>query len=202
MACPNGTMTEWNLKLFGEFQLSSSDGTPITALGRRDRAVLTYLALSPSQSESRERLAALLWSNRADEQARHSLALSTAVIRKALGDTDKNVVLSEPDSLAIDRTNFDVDVLAFRELVDEGTRESLSKAAELHYDDLLPGFEARSEGFDEWIDGERNRLRTMAVDALYRLTLLHAHAGDWQDVIAPDNPSIKDSGILQAHVGG
>ena len=122
----NETMTGWKLRLFGEFDLSSSDGTEIAALGRRDRAVLTYLILTPNQRESRERLAALLWSNRGEEQARHSLAQSTAVIRKALGDTDKNVVVSEPASLAIDWTKFDVDVLAFRELVDEGTLEDRS----------------------------------------------------------------------------
>ncbi len=82
-------MTEWKLNLFGEFHLSSSDGTQITSLGRRDRAILAYLALTTNQRETRERLAALLWSNRGDEQARHSLAQSTAVIRKALGDTEK-----------------------------------------------------------------------------------------------------------------
>ncbi len=176
-------MTEWKLKLFGEFDLSLNDGTEITVLGRRDRAVLTYLALTPNQRESRERLAALLWSNRGDEQARHSLAQSTAVIRKALGDADKSVVVSEPASLAIDWTKFDVDVLTFRKLVDEGTLESLRQAAALHAEDLLPGFEVRSEGFDDWIDGERNRLRHMAVDAHYRLTSLHAWAGDWEAVV-------------------
>ncbi|MCZ6588010.1 MAG: BTAD domain-containing putative transcriptional regulator [Alphaproteobacteria bacterium] len=176
-------MTEWKLKLFGEFDLSLNDGTEITVLGRRDRAVLTYLALTPNQRESRERLAALLWSNRGDEQARHSLAQSTAVIRKALGDADKSVVVSEPASLAIDWTKFDVDVLTFRRLVDEGTLESLGQAVALHAEDLLPGFEVRSEGFDDWIDGERNRLRHMAVDAHYRLTSLHARAGDWEAVV-------------------
>ena len=183
-------MGGWKLKLFGEFDLSTDDGTVITVLGRRDRAVLAYLALTPNQRESRERLAALLWSNRGDEQARHSLAQSTAVIRKALGDTDKSVVVSEPASLAIDWTNFEVDVLAFRELVNEGTIESLRQAAELHDDDLLPGFEVRSEGFDEWIDAERNRLRTMAVDALFRLTSLNAHAEDWEAVIETANRTL------------
>ena len=161
----------------------------MTAPIPRPERTLT-LALTPNQRESRERLAALLWSNRGDEQARHSLAQSTAVIRKALGDTDKSVVVSEPASLAIDWTNFEVDVLAFRELVNEGTIESLRQAAELHDDDLLPGFEVRSEGFDEWIDAERNRLRTMAVDALFRLTSLNAHAEDWEAVIETANRTL------------
>ena len=177
-------MTEWKLNLLGDFHLTSIDGTQIITLGRRDRAILTYLALSPSQRESLERLAALLWGDRGDEQARHSLAQSTAVVRKALGDVDKSVVVSEPASLAVDWTNFDVDVLAFRKLIDEGTRESFQLAIELYTDDLLPGFEVRSEGFDEWIDCERNRIRTMAVDAHYRLTALHASAGDWEAVVA------------------
>ena len=73
--------------------------------------------------------------------------------------------------------------MTFRELLEKGTIESLQQAAKLYADDLLPGFEVRSEGFDDWIDGERDRLRIMAVDALYRLTSLHAQAGDWEGVI-------------------
>ena len=176
-------MAGWNLKLFGEFRLSSSDGKEITALGRRDRAVLSYLVLCPGQRAGRERLAALIWSNRQDEQARHSLAQSTAVIRKALDDAHKSVVMSDAESLAIDGTAFNVDVVAFQELIGEGTLEALHRAGELYSGDLLQGVETRSEGFDEWLQAERNRLRSMATDALSRLADLYADAEDWDRVI-------------------
>lgn len=176
-------MTEWELRLFGEFHLSSREGGEVTSLGRRDRAVLAYLALAPNQRESRERLATLLWSNRGDEQARHSLAQSTAVVRKALGDVDKTVILSESASLAVDSENFDIDVLAFRDLINEGSRDSLQQALALYSDDLLPGFEVRSEGFDDWVNEERERLRNLAVEALQSLTLLEAEENDWNAVI-------------------
>lgn len=151
---------------------------------------MAYLALTPNQRESRERLATLLWSNRGDEQARHSLAQSTAVVRKALGDEDKTLVLSEPASLAVDWTTFDIDVLAFRDLVNEGTLDSLQQALALYRDDLLPGFEVRSEGFDDWVDGERERLRNSAVEALHKLTLLHTEGNDWNSVIETANRTL------------
>lgn len=177
-------MKKWQLRLFGAFHLSSFDGKEIAALGRRDRALLTYLALAPNHRESRERLATLLWSTRGDEQARHSLAQSTATVRKALGDTDKAVLHSDAMSLAVDSSAFDVDVLTFRALLAEGTRESLAKAVDLYSDDLLLDFEVNSEGFDEWVAGERDRLRAMAIDAHCNLASMHASEGDWEAVLA------------------
>jgi DNA-binding SARP family transcriptional activator/TolB-like protein len=176
-------MAKWKLRLFGEFRLSSDEGEVISALGRRDRAVLAYLALTPGRRESRDRLASLLWSNRGEEQARHSLVQSTAVVRKALGDVDKAVVQSEPASIAVDWSLFDVDVLDFLDLIEDGSLESLQEAVDHYTDDFLPGFELRSEGFDEWILRERDRLRAIAVDAYYRLTSLYAQADDWDAVI-------------------
>lgn len=177
------SMANWKLRLFGEFRLSSEDGEEITSLGRRDRVLLAYLALSPNNRESRERLAALLWTNRGDEQARHSLVQSTAVLRKALGDSEKTIIQSEPAALALDGSQFDVDVLNFCRLVGENTVESLQQAVDLGTGDLLPGFEVRSEGIDEWLTRERERLHTMAVDAHYRLASLYAQLGNWQMVI-------------------
>lgn len=176
-------MTKRTLRLFGEFHLSSDDGADPTALGRRERALLAFLALSPNPRESREQLAALLWSNRGDEQARHSLAQCTAALRKALGDSQKSIVMSEPASLAIDPDVFDIDVLGFAELFDQDTAESLQAAVDLYAGDLLPGLELRSEGFDAWLESERNRFRAMAIDAHFRLASRHAAAADWQGVI-------------------
>lgn len=176
-------MTAWSLTLFGGFGLSSWDGSEVTSLGRRDRALLAYLALCPGQREARDILATLLWSQRQDEQARHSLAQSTSVIRKALDDADKSFVLSDAESLALDGAAFAVDVLAFQELVSDGSREALKRAAELYTGDFLSGIETRSEGFDQWVDDERNRLRGLATDNLARLMYLDADAGDWEPAI-------------------
>lgn len=184
-------MAKWTLQLLGGFHLSSEDGEEITALGRRERAILAYLALTPNQRETRERLASLFWSSRGDEQARHSLVQSTAALRKALGDTEKTVIVSEANSLAIDWTDFDVDALTFRALIEEGSRESLHRATELYADDLLLGLDVRSEEFDEWIAGERERLRSMAVDAHYRLTNMYAQSGDWPAVIDAANRTLE-----------
>ena len=86
------------LLLLGRCQLLSPDGTDVTPRGRKARAVLAVLAMSAEGSVSRERLAGLMWSRHADEQARASLRQSLLEARRStdecapvLLDADRDV---------------------------------------------------------------------------------------------------------------
>jgi DNA-binding SARP family transcriptional activator len=46
-------------------------GGVVSITGKKNRALLAILALSPGQKMTRERLAALLWGDRSEEQARN-----------------------------------------------------------------------------------------------------------------------------------
>jgi DNA-binding SARP family transcriptional activator len=72
------------LTLLGGFTLAMDDGRQLYLPTRRDRPLLAYLALSPGRSKARERLAGLLWSDRAEAQARDSLKQSLAGMRQVL----------------------------------------------------------------------------------------------------------------------
>lgn len=61
------------VRLVGHFGLWRPDGAEVTLRSRRARALLAYLILTVPQVASRERLAALLWSERSDDHARASL---------------------------------------------------------------------------------------------------------------------------------
>jgi len=61
------------LTLFGGFSLAGADGVEVPLKSRKAKAVLAYLARSPRMSRSREEIMALLWSDRAEAQARASL---------------------------------------------------------------------------------------------------------------------------------
>lgn len=65
------------LELLGGFRLER-DGARLQLYSRKVESLLAYLALFP-QEHSREKLAALLWGDSTDEQARTSL-------RRALND--------------------------------------------------------------------------------------------------------------------
>ncbi|PYO74810.1 MAG: hypothetical protein DMD67_12980 [Gemmatimonadetes bacterium] len=59
------------------------DGTPAPAkvLWRKHLALLTYLALSPGRTRSREHLLGLLWPEKKESYARHSLNQAVAILR-------------------------------------------------------------------------------------------------------------------------
>ncbi len=63
------------------------DGAPAPAelLWRKHLALLVYLARSPRQTRSREHLIGLLWADRTELAARHSLSEALRVIRRHVG---------------------------------------------------------------------------------------------------------------------
>lgn len=67
----------------GGFVLESGGGRELTLPSRKDRLLLAYLALSAGKSQTRDRLAGLLWGDRAETQARDRLKQALAGIRHA-----------------------------------------------------------------------------------------------------------------------
>src|SRR5205823_12591542 len=59
---------------------------PPELLWRKHVALLVYLARSPRRRRTREHLVGLLWSDRDEKQARHSVSEALRVLRRALGD--------------------------------------------------------------------------------------------------------------------
>src|SRR6266511_6396780 len=83
---------------------------PPELLWRKHLALLVYLARSPRRSRTREHLAGVLWSDRDEKQARHSLSEALRVLRRALGDerlvADVDQVRLTPDAVALDCDRF------------------------------------------------------------------------------------------------
>src|SRR6266705_2893963 len=84
---------------------------PPELLWRKHLALLVYLARSPRKSRTREHLLGLLWSDRTEPLARHSLSEALRVLRRVLGDT---AVQADVDQvrLATDRVTLDCDRFA------------------------------------------------------------------------------------------
>jgi DNA-binding SARP family transcriptional activator len=146
-------------------------GAPVTLPTRKAQALLAYLAVRPGQAHPRDKLAALLWADHSEAQARDSFRHTLVGLRKALRDD----LISTGGSVALRPAAVDVDVVRFEEHVAARTPESLAKAVEVYRGDLLEGFMLREAALEEWLVGERERLRELALDALHRL-LVHLHA--------------------------
>jgi adenylate cyclase len=152
------------VRLLGGFELWSGDGRDVAPLGRKVRALAGCLALSPGKPWPREKLMALLWGDRGEEQARASLRQALAELRRALGEPSP--LRTEHDAVSFDPAMIAVDAVAFEQLV---KASRLNEAAMLYRGSLLDAHGVRDDAFEGWLRGERTRLHNLAIDVLDRL---------------------------------
>ena len=157
------------LTLLGGFTARWASGQVIDLPGQKDRALLAILALRPGVSFTRDKLAGLLWSDRADKQARDSLKHSLNYLRRCLHQACESMIVTDRHSVALDSTAMAVDVTVFEHLLSAGTQETLERAVALYRGDLLDGFAVQDPGFEGWLVGERQRLRLLVEEALTKL---------------------------------
>jgi DNA-binding SARP family transcriptional activator len=159
------------LRLFGGVELRSDRAPGAPPPGRKVRALLAYLALSPDLPCPREKLMALLWSDRAEEQARASLRQALTELRHALGEPSP--LRTEQDTVSLDPSAIMVDAVEFRRLAKAG---KLAEAAALYRGALLDGHGVRDGAYEDWLRVERTRLHDLATDVLHRLA--ESQSGD------------------------
>ncbi len=172
------------LTLLGGFEARCRPSDPIVLPTRKARALLAYLALHPDEAVSRQSLAALLWSDRAEPQANNSLSQALSATRKVLAGASPPPLIVEPDSLKIIGAAVEVDVLTFERLVKTGGLGDLEHAERLYQGELLQGIAARDPVFEEWLEFERRRLHALAVGALTELLALRRKKGQRQELVA------------------
>ena len=136
---------------------------------KKAMALLAYLALAPRAASSREALAALLWGDTQETQARQSLRKTLSTLRQTFAAARGPVLLIGNDTVALDLKAVEVDVHVFERRVAEATPAGCAGAAALYRGDLLDGFHLREAAFSEWLTAERERLRRMAIGALESL---------------------------------
>jgi DNA-binding SARP family transcriptional activator len=83
----------------------------------------------------------------------------------------------EGATIALKADAVDVDAMSFERMVTEGTPETLGQAVELYRGDLLDGLTLQEPPFEEWLMGERERLRELAIEAHAALIAAQRAAG-------------------------
>jgi DNA-binding SARP family transcriptional activator/Flp pilus assembly protein TadD len=160
-------LAAFRLTLLGGFTLATADGRPLSLPTRKDRLLLAYLALSPGRPQPRERLAGLLWGDRAEAQARDSLKQSLASLRQAFRQAGADPVRADRDSVALDPDAIETDAVVFARLATAA--KSPDRATVLYQGELLEGIDSAGAEFDTWLRVERERLADLAVRALEQL---------------------------------
>ncbi|HYC60541.1 MAG TPA: response regulator [Thermoanaerobaculia bacterium] len=155
-----------HLELLGDFRLKDESGALITISAKKSQAMLAYLGVKPSALVSRDKMAGLLWSSTAPEQARQSLRQTLSTLRRELAQvSDKKILVEEGDFLSLDASMVHVDVVELESLIAAGTPEALDPATRLYEGDFLDGFQIDEERFDQWVIAERDRLHRLALRA-------------------------------------
>src|SRR5262249_7003867 len=134
-----------------------------------------YLAIPLGQAHQRDKLAALLWGDTRETQARAGLRHAIFSLRKLLGHTD--ALRLDGETIALDPAAVDVDVHEFEQRVAAVTPADLEKAVDLYQGDLLEGLVLAESAFESWLVAERLRVRELAQDGLARLLAHQRKAG-------------------------
>ena len=157
------------------------DGGPAPAdlLWRKNLALLIYLARSPRRTRSRDHLVGLLWGDRSETAARHSLSEALRVIRRHIGEAS---VETSGGQVRLAPGVVEVDVEHLEQLADA---EEWEQAAELIAGEFLEGFSVPGASeFEDWLGSEREVWRRRGVDVLVRGSDALAQSGRTQDASA------------------
>jgi DNA-binding SARP family transcriptional activator len=192
-------MAVLHLELLGDFRLRAESGSLVTISAKKSQAMLAYLAVKPGQLVSRDKMAGLLWSSTAPEQARQSLRQTLSTLRKELAQVSpQKILVEEGDFLSLDAALVHVDVVEFESLVAAGTAESLDPATRLYAGDFLDGFAIDEERFDQWVIAERDRLHRLALRAHAHLAEILTRADAIDEAIAVAQRSLRIDPLQEA----
>lgn len=170
-------MAKVNLALLGGIRLQTDSGEPVPLSTKKAGALLAYLALQPGRAQARAKLAALLWGDHSEVQARDSLRQALSLLRKALSCVDPRALMAHEDTITFEPTALTTDANLFAELVGQSEAEALEQAIELYGGELLEGFQVRAPDFESWATAERERFRELALEAMTRLLDHHLSTG-------------------------
>ena len=178
-------MSKLALRLLGAPEITR-DGEPVGGFrSNKARALLFYVAVS-GRSNSRARLAALLWGDLPQENADANLRKTLTNLRRIaaphLTITRYSVALNDENPLRLDVREFEA---AFETTLAGDDPDAIKSAVALYRGDFLDGFYVRqAPEFEAWQLAERYRLREQMAVALQALAEQEAEQGHYAAAIA------------------
>ncbi len=171
-------------RLLGAPEVRSA-GLPLVLHHQKAQALLYYLAAT-ALPQTREHLAALLWSDVPEDNARHSLRSNLYVVRRTLQACGAvGALVVEGPYVHLDERSVVCDVVDFRRLLQEDHRQALAEAVALYRGPLLQGFLLSGAPlFEDWLRTEGAALEQACLAALRRLAALAEQDQCWEEAIA------------------
>lgn len=144
----------------------STFGAPILFLrneavkftNRKALALLVYVANTTNGTETRQRLAGLLWSESSEEKARASLRQSVADLRAALGEAGGAVFLTDRHTVRISAGMLQSDATLLKQELKAGRIDPRLLESKRLCETFLAGFDDLDPAFQTWLTVQRQCL--------------------------------------------
>ena len=167
-------------RVLGPIEVTVDGGpAPPELLWRRNLGLLVYLARSPKRSRSREHLIGLLWPEKPEAAARHSLNEALRPIRRCLGEA---AITAQADrvQLTADAVRLDTDEFETKAQSGDWPGAAALVAGVFLEGLAIPG----ASGFDEWLTAEQRYWNQRAIEALLHVAEHELDAGRVRDAAA------------------
>lgn len=192
-------MTRLALALLGQMQVMVN-GQPILNFPyEKVRALFAYLAIESSYPHHRDSLAALLWSDQCESNARSNLRKALCTLRHLLGDStvDSPLFLTTRNTIQFNPAGEHTsDVAILTQLLDGHSEHShgggeldpecvsdLEQAVALYRGAFLDRIQLPdSEAFEAWVMVNRQRFHQLVVNACMALVTHYEHQHNYQRV--------------------
>jgi adenylate cyclase len=149
--------------VFDGFRLETPNRTIV--LGAKLRGLVAVLCAARGKPVSRERLATLFWGSHFELQAQQNLRQAIARLRRSLGEA----IHASPTAVAMAPDYITSDLAEFEDGIRHSDAEVVERALAVFGRGLLDLPSIEEEGWREWLDAERTRLETLALEARLRL---------------------------------
>ena len=151
-----------SLKLLGEFAVLDETGKALSLPTRKTRALLAYLAVNADKPQQRDRLMALLWGDRGERQARHSLNQALMAIRRLGSDAGVTLLDGEGERVTLLGNALAIDLADFHDQLTTNAAD----AATLYEGPFLDGINISEPAFENWLALTRSEIHDQVCDAL------------------------------------
>lgn len=148
--------------------LLSRNKEPVSVKTRKALAIMGYLSRVNSMNSPREMLSDLLWSKAERTKAMQSLRQALRQLKTAEEDAGFDVVRTSTGHVRLDPETFSSDLTKVLMLLERGSADDFREAEGLWRGDFLAGFDDIDPEFSDWLQVERERVRSEVVTAAFK----------------------------------
>ena len=151
----------FHLRLLSRFRLLTPDDGEVIVKSKKLQLLIAVLSLADGKPVSRTELVALLWSDRAEDQARNSLRQALTTLRQLTGPSDAPLFEIDADWVTLDPRNMvsDIQQLLKPDVIP-------AKGWCVPTGEFLEGLQMRDDAIETWLRDQRAWVHERKIELL------------------------------------